>query len=208
MAIYRKMYEQHFGPIPKDEDGRSYEIHHIDGNNSNNDIQNLKCVTIKEHYDIHYAQEDWAACLLISLRMNVSPELKSELSRKTSLYYVNKRVNEGTHHFLGGEIQRNVQNKRVKSGEHHWLSGELQREHQLRRSKEGTHQFLGGEIQRRNNLRRVAEGKHNFQDSEATRARTYRQIANGKHASQLMKTCEHCQKEVDSANYSTKRICC
>ena len=39
---YRKIYEQHYGPIPKDTDGRSYEIHHIDGNHNNNDINNLR----------------------------------------------------------------------------------------------------------------------------------------------------------------------
>lgn len=43
MTIYRKIYENHFGPIPKDKDGRSYEIHHIDGNRKNNEISNLKC---------------------------------------------------------------------------------------------------------------------------------------------------------------------
>jgi hypothetical protein len=29
---YRKIYENHNGIIPKDSDGRTYEIHHIDGN--------------------------------------------------------------------------------------------------------------------------------------------------------------------------------
>jgi len=52
---YRKIYEQYYGPIPRDEQGRSYEIHHIDGNHSNNDPTNLKCVSIQEHYDIHYS---------------------------------------------------------------------------------------------------------------------------------------------------------
>jgi len=26
---YRKIYEDHNGPIPVDEDGRTYEIHHL-----------------------------------------------------------------------------------------------------------------------------------------------------------------------------------
>ena len=52
---YRKIYEDHYGQIPLDEEGRSYDIHHIDGNHNNNDISNLKAVTIQEHYDIHYA---------------------------------------------------------------------------------------------------------------------------------------------------------
>lgn len=43
---YRKIYVNHFGPIPKDITGRSYEIHHIDGNHLNNDPNNLKAVSI------------------------------------------------------------------------------------------------------------------------------------------------------------------
>ena len=61
---YRKIYENHYGPIPKEENGRSYEIHHLDGNHHNNDPKNLKAVRIQEHYDIHYSQGDWSACLL------------------------------------------------------------------------------------------------------------------------------------------------
>lgn len=55
--IYRKIYESHYGPIPIDETGRTYEIHHIDGNSENNDISNLKCVSIQEHYNIHILKE-------------------------------------------------------------------------------------------------------------------------------------------------------
>lgn len=61
---YRKIYEQHYGPIPKDSDGRTYEIHHIDGDHSNNDPSNLKCVSIQEHYDIHHSQEIGVPALL------------------------------------------------------------------------------------------------------------------------------------------------
>ena len=76
---YRKIYEQHYGPIPKDDTGRTYEIHHKDGNRKNNDIENLQCVSIQEHYDIHYSQGDWAACQAISKRMNISPEENSKI---------------------------------------------------------------------------------------------------------------------------------
>jgi hypothetical protein len=58
MSIYRKIYEQNFGPIPKEPNGRTYEIHHIDGNHNNNDPTNLSAMTIQEHYDIHYSQGD------------------------------------------------------------------------------------------------------------------------------------------------------
>lgn len=50
---YRKIWEKENGPIPKDENGRTYDIHHIDGNRKNNSIENLMCVSIQEHYEIH-----------------------------------------------------------------------------------------------------------------------------------------------------------
>jgi hypothetical protein len=61
------------------------EIHHIDGNHSNNNITNLKLVSIQEHYDIHHAQGDWAACLLMSHRMKLTPEEKSRLASLAAL---------------------------------------------------------------------------------------------------------------------------
>ena len=69
--IYRKIYEDNYGPIPKDQEGRSYEIHHIDGNHKNNDINNLIAVTMKDHYDIHYAQGDYGSCYLMALKMSM-----------------------------------------------------------------------------------------------------------------------------------------
>jgi len=56
------------------------EIHHIDGNHNNNNISNLIQVSIEEHYQIHYSQGDWAACLLMSHRMKIGPEEKSKLA--------------------------------------------------------------------------------------------------------------------------------
>lgn len=96
--IYRKIYKQHHGPIPKESNGRSYEIHHIDGDHSNNDPTNLKAVTIQEHYDIHYSQGDYQACSLMALqRMNKSSSEISDLNRKAQI----KLIEEGKHHFIG-----------------------------------------------------------------------------------------------------------
>jgi len=53
---YRKLWEGTNGTIPVDSEGRSYEIHHIDGNRRNNLLGNLICVSIEEHYEIHYNQ--------------------------------------------------------------------------------------------------------------------------------------------------------
>ena len=78
---HRLIYENHVGSIPLDEDGRSFEIHHIDGNHNNNSIDNLQCVSIKEHYQIHMNQGDLKACLIMSKRMKLSPEEKSRLAK-------------------------------------------------------------------------------------------------------------------------------
>lgn len=79
---YRKFWEKHYGPIPKDELGRKYEIHHIDGNRKNNNIQNLKCLSIQEHYDLHKEQGDWMACYKIRLRLNLTLEEQLDLNKK------------------------------------------------------------------------------------------------------------------------------
>lgn len=55
---YRKIWEDAYGPIPKDDQGRSYEIHHIDGNRNNNELSNLMCVSIEDHIKIHTNQGD------------------------------------------------------------------------------------------------------------------------------------------------------
>jgi len=83
-SIYRNIWKQHYGDIPVDECGRTYEIHHIDGNRNNNNIDNLKCVSLAEHYKIHFDQNDWIACLRMSARMMLTSEQKKDLASKSS----------------------------------------------------------------------------------------------------------------------------
>lgn len=81
MSQYRKIWEHYHGIIPVDENGRTYEIHHIDGNRENNDINNLLCISIKEHYDIHYKQGDYGACVMIAKRMELPTDYLSEIQK-------------------------------------------------------------------------------------------------------------------------------
>lgn len=76
---YRKIWIKEHGEIPKDVDGFSYEIHHIDGNHNNNDLSNLQLVTIREHLKIHLDQEDWFAAALIAKRLGLGPDYSSKL---------------------------------------------------------------------------------------------------------------------------------
>ena len=63
-------WKKKFGEIPKDELGRSYDIHHIDGNKDNNDISNLKAVSLEEHWKIHFDLGEFASANLIADRFN------------------------------------------------------------------------------------------------------------------------------------------
>lgn len=159
MNIYRKIYEQHYGPIPRDETGRTYEIHHIDGNHNNNNISNLKCVTIREHYDIHFSQGDYGACMLISRAMKLSPEEKSQLAKLNH----QKRINDNTHPFLGGDVQRETNRKKLEAGTHNFLGGDIQRKNAREKVANGTHHWLSGELQKISTNRRLKEGTHPFQ---------------------------------------------
>jgi hypothetical protein len=84
---YRKIWESHYGEIPKDEHGRTYEIHHKDGNRKNNDITNLMCLSLKEHYELHLQQGDYAAAAFLKQKIgrtmsgwNHSDETKNKIS--------------------------------------------------------------------------------------------------------------------------------
>lgn len=103
-GLHTKEWKKHFGFIPKDEDGRSYEIHHIDGDPSNNNIENLCCLSIKEHLGIHIKQEDWVAAFMIAKRMKIKPKEISELARKGTL----ERINKGTHNFQDPNFKRSL----------------------------------------------------------------------------------------------------
>ena len=60
---YRETYVEAHGPIPE-----GYEIHHIDGNSSNNSIDNLIALSPVMHWMFHYDQGDHQAATLIKLK--------------------------------------------------------------------------------------------------------------------------------------------
>jgi hypothetical protein len=66
---YRKVWELHNGPIPKDTEGRSYEIHHLDLDRTNNNIENLQCVSLQEHYEIHLKNGDYASAAFLKQKL-------------------------------------------------------------------------------------------------------------------------------------------
>jgi len=128
--------------------GRSYEIHHINGDKTDNRPENLAALTIQEHYNIHYAQSDWMACYRIAQRMEKSPQELSELASIAA----RERVAKGTHHLLGGKIQR----RQVANGTHLFVRDNPSPKCVVA----GTHNFLGGVHQHI----LLANGQHNTQE--------------------------------------------
>ena len=200
---YRKIYINHYGPIPVDENGRKYDIHHIDGDHRNNVPSNLQALSIEEHYKIHRNKNDIGACLMMKNRMKLSPEEISELCSLREL----EKMKRGTHHFLDREFQKR--------------NGEKIREARLREMEKGILVVQQPEVKancREATLKLFDEGNHPFQSTENRSLlndrnnsernpwrgskNNKRLIENGKHPSQKEWICEHCGKTgKGSTNY-------
>ncbi len=160
---YRKIYESHYGEIPVDADGRSYEIHHIDGDQNNNEISNLVALTIEDHYKIHFDNGDYGAAMLISTRMKLSKEELSEIRSKSNI----QRYANGTHPAQNPkhvEASRKRQLEKVKNGVHQWQTEKYRLEARERAFKSNaeriasnTHIFLMDENRERARLRNLSK---------------------------------------------------
>lgn len=150
---YKKIYKAHYGVILVEANGRTYEIHHIDGDHSNNNPTNLTAITLQEHYDIHYAQGDFGACYLMAVqRMDKTPEEISELASKAQ----RQKIENGTHNFLGSQLQQ----QRISDKTHNFL-GDTNPVHIKIKNK--THHFFGGKLQQASTNKAISEGRHNSQ---------------------------------------------
>ena len=167
MSTYRKVYESHHGSIPKDDLGRSYEIHHIDGNRSNNNINNLIALSVQEHYDLHLSQGDYGACLRIASKLKKSKEELSFLAKKA----VSEQTKNGKNKLIGGDIQRKTQKKLFKEGKHNFVVNRKSKLWFSENAKKVMKDlFVRGIVPQRTQLQR------------------------GNHPSQQTRTCPHCGK--------------
>ena len=139
---HRRIWRQHYGPIPKDSDGRTYEIHHIDGDHTNNDITNLIALTIHEHYEIHFWQEDMGACFAIGSRMKMSPEELSDIARRAGSESYKTQIERGSFRLSDPDFARYHANKRVKNGTHNWQDKDAASARELKKVSQGTHNFI------------------------------------------------------------------
>lgn len=177
-----------YGEIPVDSEGRSYDIHHIDGDKKNHDPSNLIALTIEEHFWMHWLQADYKACHAILLRKRYTKEQVSAFASAANL----QRVQDGTNPFCGPSINR----KRVRERTHHFLGGAQSRKNAIKLVEEGRHPFSGGGVQSASNRKRVIEGTHNFLGGKIQK----RQLEEGTHNFQRRKKCPWCGYENNLGN--------
>jgi hypothetical protein len=155
---------------------------------------NLKCVSLQEHYDIHYSQGDWMACHKIAGKLKLSGK---EISQLASLH-AKQQLASGTHPFQKEGQQAKLAKSRLESGTHNFIGD---RNPVYKQLANGTHNFLGGELSRRVSRERVATGTHNFLGGGHQRKLAIQKINDGTHhfigpnaPSQQPWTCPVCNK--------------
>lgn len=110
------------------------------------------CELEEHHISLHYGNP---------LCMNMKRGSVGNTSEDASEINL-KRVENGTHPFLGGDVSRAINKKMVEDGTHPFLGGDISRATTKKRIEDGTHHFLGGEIQRESNRKRVENGTHHL----------------------------------------------
>lgn len=81
----RRIWARHNGPIPKDDRGITFDVHHRDGNWRNNSLDNLQALSVYDHYLVHFAQGDWMAAWYIAKRLILTPDECAEIGAKISV---------------------------------------------------------------------------------------------------------------------------
>lgn len=167
-------------------------------------------MSIQEHFDIHYGQGDFKACQLIAGRMK-NPSLGKKMSdefKKQQSEIQLRRVKDGTHHLLGGEIQRKSNTKRVLNGTHNFQTDEAKKSIQQRNMnniKNGVHCLLkrddsssvGGDSSRK----RIQHGTHHFQNFEKQKELSLRATLVNQKSVLKMSLDREILKEYESAQH-------
>ena len=110
---YRKIWMKHHGKtIPE-----NYEIHHIDGDRTNDSIDNLVCLHIDEHLEVHREQGDWGAVAAIEMRRGNREGIRAAASK-----FQKGQLEKGTHNFQTmskerrTEVSKKTMQDRIASG--------------------------------------------------------------------------------------------
>ena len=156
---HRKIWHEHYGNIPVDENGISYEIHHINGNHNDNRIENLMCLSIADHYEIHYNQGDAYACAAILKRMKYNLDLFEGKQTKLKM--------SGKNHPMFGKKHSEESKKKI-SDNHHDVSGKNNPMFGKKHSEESKKKISVNKIGQGKNIPKSAETKRKISESVKT----------------------------------------
>jgi hypothetical protein len=129
--------------------------------------------------------KDWA---------NFMPEKGDGVDSASAKRENKRKTDAGIHHWQGdGSSQRKLQKRLVEEGKHHFLGGELQRKINKQKVVDGTHIFLNMDRSHvaKNNIKMVLEGTHHFLGSNLNK----KMIAEGKHTSTRPESIEKIKKK-------------
>lgn len=108
---------------------------------------------------------------------------------------------DGKHPFQDRELASNRAKQQVTNGTHNFLGGEIQKETNQRRIKDGSHHFLSGKHSSKFQKEIVAKNKHRFQDTEWQKEQQLKLVEAGTHhllgpdsPTQQLWTCKMCGK--------------
>lgn len=80
-APHRRAFKKAHGRPPKP----GFHVHHLDGDWSNNSVENLVELSPEQHFDAHYKQGDWAACLLLARVSKIDAAMLAKIQRQHGL---------------------------------------------------------------------------------------------------------------------------
>lgn len=190
---HRRVFYNHYKRFPKP----GYHLHHIDGNPNNNVITNLLEVTPRQHYDIHFTQGDWGACVLLASAAKITPEELHNVQREHGLSCVAKGTGI---HSESSRSRRSIQAKQ------NWKKNPPGRKPVTNgtnviklKTDEDVRQFLNENPDWKRGVpssfkKGLAQSKRRISSAEARQLATDR-IKNGTHNMLTTLACPHCGKK-------------
>ena len=200
---YRKIYEAYYGPIPVGQNGNSYHIHHINGNCTDNKIENLIALSAEDHYKLHLEQGDYGAAAMLANELGLPA---SEIRRQAT----RKQIEDGKHISTRPDIiakSNQTKRLRIQSGDNPYATPEFRRKRSIIQSKrnkelasQGLHPSQSTQFKSNISQRQKAaaqDGKiysQSKQGKQDLKDRNNRMMQDGSHPSQKVYTCLHCGK--------------
>lgn len=203
LCVYRKIYEEHYGPIPTDQYGNTYHIHHINGDCTDNQIENLIALSVENHYKLHLEQGDYGAAAILANELGIN---SSELRRQA----VAKQLAEGRHSSQRAESiakHKETKRKRFESGDNPYATPKFKQQQSERRTAlnlalaaQNMHPSQSADFKKNmsKRIKAAAEAGSLYSQSpegkQDLKKRTSEMVANGTHASQRVYNCPYCGK--------------